>query len=104
MLFYLGMVLSLGSSGSFGILKNDLWNDFFHGLREKNNFTHMKKYVLLIASVLLLSACSTPKYAYYFDHYDYNSGKKHLQTSTPELGQIALSTPDLSPLQLSEQD
>ena len=36
----------------------------------------MKKYLLLIASVLLLAACSSPKYAYYFDHYDYNSGKK----------------------------
>jgi uncharacterized membrane protein len=63
----------------------------------------MKKYLLLIASVLLLAACSSPKYAYYFDHYDYNSGKKKVATNTPELSQINLSSPELSPLQLDNQ-
>jgi hypothetical protein len=36
----------------------------------------MKNILLLAVGVLLLAACSSPKYAYYFDHYDYNSGKK----------------------------
>lgn len=36
----------------------------------------MKNILLVLVGVLLLAACSTPKYAYYFDHYDYNSGKK----------------------------
>jgi hypothetical protein len=32
--------------------------------------------ILLGAVVVLFTACSTPKYAYHFDHYDYNSGGK----------------------------
>lgn len=59
----------------------------------------MKKYLLLFTSVLLLASCSTPKYAYYFDHYDYNSGKKKIAPAG-ELAQVTLSTPETSPLQL----
>jgi hypothetical protein len=36
----------------------------------------MKNILLFAVALLLLASCSTPKYAYYFDHYDYNSGKK----------------------------
>jgi hypothetical protein len=36
----------------------------------------MKNIVTLLISVLLLAACAAPKYTYYFDHYDYNSGKR----------------------------
>jgi hypothetical protein len=36
----------------------------------------MKNILLLFAGALLFTACSAPKYAYHFDHYDYNSGKK----------------------------
>lgn len=36
----------------------------------------MIRNLLTICSVLLLAACSSPKYAYYFDHHDYNNGKK----------------------------
>jgi uncharacterized membrane protein len=36
----------------------------------------MKNILLLLAGVLTLASCSSPKYAYHFDHYDYNSGKK----------------------------
>ena len=60
----------------------------------------MKKYLLLIASVLLLAACSSPKYAYYFDHYDYNSGKKKVESPETRLAQSSLTTPEMSPLQL----
>lgn len=63
----------------------------------------MKKYLLLIASVLLFAACSSPKYAYYFDHYDYNSGKKKVETSNTELTQTTIATPELSPLYLDEK-
>ena len=37
----------------------------------------MIRNLLTICSILLLAACSSPKYAYYFDHHDYNSGKKN---------------------------
>lgn len=37
----------------------------------------MKKTILFIAWALILGSCSSPKYAYNFDHYDYNSGKKN---------------------------
>jgi hypothetical protein len=36
----------------------------------------MKHLVTLVVSVLVLASCSTPKYTYNFDHYDYNSGRK----------------------------
>ncbi len=37
----------------------------------------MKKYLLLFSAVVLAAACSSPKYTYHFDHYDYNSGRKN---------------------------
>lgn len=36
----------------------------------------MKKYTFIIISAILLAACSSPKYTYYFDHYDYAKNKK----------------------------
>ena len=63
----------------------------------------MKKYLLLLTSVLLLAACSSPKYAYYFDHYDYNSGKKKAAMPTGEVAQSVIGAPELSPLQLDAQ-
>jgi hypothetical protein len=36
----------------------------------------MPKTLLLILSSLLMLACSSPKYTYNFDYYDYNSGKR----------------------------
>jgi hypothetical protein len=36
----------------------------------------MKHLVTLVVSVLVLASCSTPKYTYNFDYYDYNSGRK----------------------------
>jgi PBP1b-binding outer membrane lipoprotein LpoB len=62
----------------------------------------MKKYLLLIASAVFLAACSSPKYAYYFDHYDYNSGKKKAETSDVRLAQADLTTPEMSPLQIDQ--
>ena len=39
----------------------------------------MRKYLLLASSIVILASCSTPKYTYHFDHYDYNSGKRKKQ-------------------------
>jgi len=36
----------------------------------------MRNYFLLLAAMAIFASCSTPKYAYHFDHYDYNAGKK----------------------------
>lgn len=36
----------------------------------------MKIQPVLLGAVVFLAACSSPKYVYHFDHYDYNSGKK----------------------------
>ena len=36
----------------------------------------MKKYTFIIIGAILLAACSSPKYTYYFDHYDYAKNKK----------------------------
>lgn len=63
----------------------------------------MKKYLLLLMSVLLLAACSSPKYAYYFDHYDYNSGKKKTEAPETHLSQNTITTPETSPLRINEE-
>lgn len=62
----------------------------------------MKKYLLFLVSVVFLAGCSSPKYAYYFDHYDYNSGKKKAETPNVQLAQTHFSTPELSPLQINQ--
>lgn len=36
----------------------------------------MKKLLYFFVSVLVVTSCSSPKYTYNFDYYDYNSGKK----------------------------
>jgi len=49
----------------------------------------MKKYTSLLLGVILLAACSTPKYTYYFDHYDYGKKKK----SSPENAVVVVEQP-----------
>lgn len=41
----------------------------------------MNKQLFLLGSVLALTACSSPKYAYKFDTYDYNNGRKERKES-----------------------
>ena len=53
----------------------------------------MNKQLFLLSAVLSLVACSPPKYAYKFDTYDYNSGRK----GTTSLVQKELN-PEISPL------
>ncbi len=43
----------------------------------------MKKHLLLFLALGMLASCSAPKYAYHFDHYDYNAGKSK-KSSLPE--------------------
>src|SRR4051812_43864416 len=50
----------------------------------------MKIFVTMLVSVLLFAACSSPKYAYNFDYYDYNSGKKK---AAIEKENVAAQTP-----------
>lgn len=63
----------------------------------------MKKILLFLGGLLLLAACSSPRYTYYFDHYDYNSGKKKVEARKAVLAQHVLSTPEMSPLKLNGQ-
>ena len=57
----------------------------------------MKNLILLAGALLMLASCSAPKYAYHFDTYDYNSGKKKA-TITNEV----VSGEEVSPLLLDE--
>jgi hypothetical protein len=36
----------------------------------------MKRTLLFLAAVAFMASCSSPKYTYNFDHYNYNAGKK----------------------------
>jgi hypothetical protein len=58
----------------------------------------MRNYPLLVAAALLFAACSAPRYAYHFDHYDYNSGRK---ANVPQRQHVEEAQP-VSPLSLDE--
>jgi hypothetical protein len=61
----------------------------------------MKNYTLLLFAALMITACSSPKYTYHFDHYDYNSGKKaRLAQTETKSGAPEVS---VSPLLLDNQ-
>lgn len=36
----------------------------------------MKSKIIVLLSLVVLASCSAPRYSYYFDHYNYNAGKK----------------------------
>jgi hypothetical protein len=61
----------------------------------------MRKILLLFAAAFMFAACSAPKYAYHFDHYDYNSGRKQAvaQNASPvinaEASPIVLQDPTM---------
>jgi hypothetical protein len=64
----------------------------------------MKNKLFILAAVLCAWACSSPKYTYHFDHYDYNSGKKKAaatDVTTASTTDITTAQPqDTSPLLL----
>jgi hypothetical protein len=65
----------LDNSVFFGRLRRGFLKGFQLGLKKvKSNFMNFHR--MLLGAALLLTACSSPKYAYHFDHYDYASGKK----------------------------
>jgi hypothetical protein len=39
----------------------------------------MRNIICAIAAITMLGSCSTPKYSYNFDYYDYNSGRKQAE-------------------------
>jgi hypothetical protein len=57
----------------------------------------MRNILFMVGAILIVTACSSPKYTYNFDYYDYNSGRKH-HTKTP-----AHNTADEHPLLLEER-
>jgi len=61
----------------------------------------MRKQFFLLGAVLALAACSSPKYTYNFDHYDYNSGRK--LRAEKSFVQI-LPREEVSPLTFSDED
>ena len=56
----------------------------------------MKNLFLLIIAALFFAACSSPKYTYNFDYYDYNSGKK------PSVAQQKVEPAQTSPVEVAE--
>jgi hypothetical protein len=66
----------------------------------------MKHLVALVVSVLVLASCSTPKYTYNFDHYDYNSGRKKAEAekliAQAETQPVVIE--ETSPLLLTEEN
>jgi hypothetical protein len=68
----------------------------------------MKSIIKLIAGALIFTACSSPKYSYYFDKYDYNSGRKNtVAKSEAELknaeSPLVISSETMSASATSEQ-
>ncbi|HEX7016806.1 MAG TPA: hypothetical protein VF191_14965 [Cyclobacteriaceae bacterium] len=64
----------------------------------------MTRYLFPLAAVFL-AACSTPKYTYLFDKYDYNSGRHSSQVATaPSTAQDGATAPAISesPLRLDQ--
>ncbi len=48
----------------------------------------MKKSLYLILAITLLASCAAPKYSYYFDHHDYNAGKRKKEADRKVVSQL----------------
>jgi len=57
----------------------------------------MRNILLLTGAVLVMSACSSPRYTYNFDYYDYNSGRNHSKAQKTKF------TDDANPFILEER-
>lgn len=51
----------------------------------------MKSKIIVLLALVVLASCSAPKYSYYFDHYNYNAGKKQPQ-SVKEIATISMNS------------
>jgi hypothetical protein len=74
MLYCWDMDSCLVNSVSFGSLRKSFLKGYPRLEKPKSNA--MKFHQVLLSAFVFLTACSSPKYVYHFDHYDYNSGKK----------------------------
>lgn len=65
----------------------------------------MRKSLFYVIFACLFAACSAPKYTYYFDHYDYQAGKKAAQasaTTVPTAHVEEAVEVEIEPLRLDE--
>ena len=74
MLYCWDMDSCLVNSVFFGRLRKNFLKGYPRLEKPKSNA--MKFRLLLLSAFVFLTACSSPKYVYHFDHYDYKSGKK----------------------------
>jgi hypothetical protein len=51
----------------------------------------MRHNILLLFAIVITASCSTPKYTYHFDHYDYNAGKRKQQIDLLEEKKILVN-------------
>lgn len=49
----------------------------------------MKNIFILLAGILALASCSSPKYTYHFGTYDYNSGKKKVDVAAEPIAPLS---------------
>ncbi|MBT1704672.1 hypothetical protein [Chryseosolibacter indicus] len=63
----------------------------------------MKQILSLIAAAIVFASCSSPKYAYNFDYYNYNSGKKPAVAKQNEQAQVNPAQEIESPLLVKEE-
>lgn len=64
----------------------------------------MRKYLVPVLAIAVLASCSAPKYAYHFDHYDYNSGKNKSAVAAAQTpAESPVSAEEASPLVLQEE-
>ena len=88
------MGLFLGSSTFSGTLRNGSSTAFLE-IDKPLIQTTMKSRIIFLLAIVLLASCSTPKYAYYFDHHNYNSVKR--QPIIPnEASPLSISSSDLT--------
>ena len=64
-------------------------------MRRQNSPTYIVGLMLIIAS------CSSPRYSYNFDYYDYNSGRKELSKAQSK---VSLLTTEIDPLKLEKNE
>lgn len=66
----------------------------------------MRNLISVLAGLVLLASCSTPKYSYNFDYYDYNSGKKNAEAVliTQSAEPASAIADESSPLLLNEEE
>jgi hypothetical protein len=55
----------------------------------------------LVGSMLIIASCSSPRYSYKFDYYDYNSGRKELPNTQAS---ASLPATNVDPLKLDKNE